>query len=224
MKFERKYVWEWPVRLFHWINVFCIVGLTATGFIIGNPPAVLSELEASQQFWFGTVRMIHFILAYVLVLNFVFRFYWGVVGNEYAKIFSNFPRTKEDWEAIKDVLRTDILLVKLEGRPFVGHNPVAYLSYWVFFFLLVFQTATGFAYYSQMSDAWFPQLFSWVTVILGGEYNVRFLHHITTWFFIIFAMIHVYIAAYHDYVEGTGIISSMISGWKFIPKKETEKE
>jgi Ni/Fe-hydrogenase 1 B-type cytochrome subunit len=39
------------------------------------------------------------------------------------------------------------------------------------------------------------------------------------WFFIIFAMVHVYLVFYHDYVEGRGVISSMAGGWKFVEKQ-----
>jgi Ni/Fe-hydrogenase 1 B-type cytochrome subunit len=218
--FDRKYVWQFPVRMFHWVNFFCIVGLTITGFIIASPPAILSELEASKQFWFGYVRMIHFILGYVLLFNLIVRIYWGFVGNEYAKWKSMNPFDKSKREELSDVLKADIFLTKLEGKLSVGHNPLASLSYWIFFILLILQIATGFAYYSQMSDSWIPKIFAWVTILLGGDYNTRFVHHLFTWFFIIFAMVHVYIASYHDYVEGRGVISSMISGWKFIPKKE----
>ncbi len=35
------------------------------------------------------------------------------------------------------------------------------------------------------------------------------------WFFIVFAVIHVYLVFYNDYVEARGVISSMSGGWKF---------
>jgi len=35
----------------------------------------------------------------------------------------------------------------------------------------------------------------------------------------LFALVHVYIVFYHDYVEGRGEISSMGGGWKFIEKE-----
>lgn len=34
------YVWELPVRIFHWVNATAIVVLCVTGYIIGNPPAI----------------------------------------------------------------------------------------------------------------------------------------------------------------------------------------
>jgi Ni/Fe-hydrogenase 1 B-type cytochrome subunit len=43
------------------------------------------------------------------------------------------------------------------------------------------------------------------------------------WFFPVFIIIHVYLVAYHDYVEGRGILSSMVGGWKFIEAPPAEK-
>jgi Ni/Fe-hydrogenase 1 B-type cytochrome subunit len=43
------------------------------------------------------------------------------------------------------------------------------------------------------------------------------------WFFILFAVVHVYLVFYHDYVEGRGEISSMGGGWKFIEEDVFEK-
>ena len=43
------------------------------------------------------------------------------------------------------------------------------------------------------------------------------------WFFILFTMIHVYLVFYHDYVEGHGVMSSMVGGWKFLPLDEADK-
>ena len=46
------------------------------------------------------------------------------------------------------------------------------------------------------------------------------------WFFICFAIVHVYLVFYHDYIERNGTTSSMIGGWKFQEegKEEREKE
>ena len=41
------YVWQWPVRAFHWINAIAIVVLAVTGYLIGDPIAFQSSAEAS---------------------------------------------------------------------------------------------------------------------------------------------------------------------------------
>lgn len=126
--FQRKYVWEFPIRAFHWINFICILGLILTGFLIGNPPSILSELEASQQFWFGYIRMIHFILGYVWTFNFIFRIYWGFIGSEQAKWKNWNPFSRDKKEEFVDVLKADIVLSKLERKTSLEHNPVAILA------------------------------------------------------------------------------------------------
>ena len=35
------YVWQLPVRIFHWVNAFVITVLCITGYIIGDPPAIM---------------------------------------------------------------------------------------------------------------------------------------------------------------------------------------
>ena len=60
----------------------------------GAHPRVFYAAEAYQQYWFGWVRFIHFLCAYVYVFNFLARLYWGFVGNKYAKWNNFFPLTE----------------------------------------------------------------------------------------------------------------------------------
>ena len=55
------------------------------------PVAVSTAAEAYQQYWFGWVRAIHFVAAYVFFFNFLFRIYWGFAGNEYASWHNFIP-------------------------------------------------------------------------------------------------------------------------------------
>ena len=49
--YKRVYVWQLPVRIFHWLNALSIAVLAITGFIIADPPAFLSNAEAWDTFW-----------------------------------------------------------------------------------------------------------------------------------------------------------------------------
>ena len=95
---ERVYVWQLPVRLFHWINAACLVALGGTGYLIGAPLAFQSSAEPSFGYWFGTVRFIHFSVAYLLIFNFLFRIYWGFVGNKYATWRNFIPLRASQWK------------------------------------------------------------------------------------------------------------------------------
>jgi Ni/Fe-hydrogenase 1 B-type cytochrome subunit len=66
-----------------------------------------------------------------------------------------------------------------------------------------------------MSTSWIGKAAVWVLPVLGGDSGARQWHHAMLWFYILFVMVHVYLVAYHDYVEGRGTVSSMVGGWKF---------
>jgi Ni/Fe-hydrogenase 1 B-type cytochrome subunit len=210
------YVWEFPVRLFHWINALCVIVLCISGFAVGHPVAIQFAGEASRQYWFGTMRFAHFAAAYIWIVVAGLRLYWGFVGNEYVRFRNFLPLRKEQWKEIRAVLSVDILQVWKGATFSVGHNALAGLAYVIGFAAFLFQALLGFGMYAATSKGWFAQLFTWVVPLLGGDFRVRLLHHSMMWFFVTFAIVHVYLSAYHDYVEATGTMSSMIGGWKFV--------
>jgi Ni/Fe-hydrogenase 1 B-type cytochrome subunit len=219
VEYRRVYVWELPVRFYHWINALSLVLLCVTGYLIGAPIRAFYAAEAYQQYWFGTVRFVHFLCAYVYVFNFLIRIYWGFAGNKYARWKNFFPLEKWQREEIVDVIKTDVLQVKLHGRISTGHNSLAALVYFFTFLVFCFQAITGFELYSSMSYAWLPSLFKWIVPLMGGEMEIRHWHHTMMWFFVTFVIVHVYLSCYHDYIEGRGTISSIIGGWKFEREK-----
>lgn len=224
MNLREVYVWELPVRFYHWVNALCIVILCITGFMIANPPAIMNEGEANFSYWFGTVRFIHFVAAFVFFFNFVFRIYWGFVGNKYASWKNFIPLTKGQWKEFWEVVKVDIFMVKNKPVDSIGHNTLASLSYFLLFLAFLLQCVTGFGLYAKMSTSLLPQAFAWVVPLLGGDLFVREIHHFLTWFFILFAIGHIYIVTYHDYIERRGVTSSMIGGWKFIEEEVAEEE
>lgn len=221
---EEVYVWQVPMRIYHWLNALCIIVLSITGFIIADPVAVVDATEATYSFWFGTVRLIHFIAGFVFFFNLVFRLYWSFAGNRFAKWDNFVLLKKEQWKEFFEIVKVDILMLKTKPVESIGHNTVAAFTYFIMFFSAVLQATTGFALYAQMSQASFPKLFSWVIPLFGGEFIVRDIHHITTWAFILFALVHIYLVLYHDYIERRGETSAMIGGWKFVREDIIEAE
>ena len=220
--YQRVYVWELPVRFYHWLNALCVLVLIVTGYLIGNPQSIFYASEAYQQYWFGTVRFIHFVAAFVFFFMFLVRIYWGFVGNAFARWTNFIPYKREQADEIVDVLKVDMLLTKVRGDISLGHNSLAGLIYFLSFLAFLFQSVTGFALYSSMSSAWLPQMFRWVVPLMGGEFRVRQWHHAMMWFFILFAIVHVYLVFYHDYIEGRGTTSSMVGGWKFERRRRND--
>jgi len=221
-RFRRVYVWEFPVRFYHWVNALCVVLLCATGYAIGRPIALTYSSEAYQQYWFGTVRFVHFVAAFIFFFNFLVRIYWGFVGNTYARWTNFIPTKPAQWAEMAEVTKVDVLQTTPGEFITVGHNALAGLIYFLSFLAFLFQSLTGFALYSSMSHSWFPRMFAWITPIMGGDFAVRQWHHVFMWFFILFVLVHVYLVFYHDYIEGRGTTSSMVGGWKFDSEKRDE--
>lgn len=220
---RRVYVWELPVRLYHWINALAVTVLAVTGYMIGRPLSVPVSGEASFSYFFGWVRFIHFVAAYVFFFNFLLRIYWGFVGNRYAR-WDNFvplgrQRLRRQMKEAVEVLKVDVLQATVRPIESVGHNALAGWTYFLTFLAFLFQTVTGFGMYAAMSHAWLPRLFVWIVPLMGGDFAVRQWHHVMMWFFVVFSMVHVYIVFYHDYVEGRGVLSSMAGGWKFVERR-----
>ena len=222
--YRRIYVWEVPVRLFHWINVVTILLLAVTGYLIGNPQAIFQANEAYQQYWFGWVRFTHFAAAYIFFFNALFRLYWAFAGNQFASWRNYVPYRKRQFVELWETVRVDIIQLDLRGKIAVGHNYLASFTYFAMIFVFLFMVVTGFGLYASMSDAWLPQLFTWIIPLMGGDANVRQWHHLVMWAFVVFTIIHLYLVYYHDHVEGRGTTSSIIDGWKFIREDEIEKQ
>jgi Ni/Fe-hydrogenase 1 B-type cytochrome subunit len=227
LKFRRVYVWELPVRYFHWINVFSITILAVTGLLISNPPALLSNAEASDVYWFGIIRFIHFGTAYIFFFNMILRIYWSFVGNKFSSYKAFWPFTQKMYHNFLHVIKVDIFLRNEEHPDIkdisVGHNSIAAISYIALFVVALVQVFTGFGLYAANSGWWLPKLFSWVVPFMGGDFIVRTIHHISTWIFILFTLIHVYLVFYHDWLEGRGEVSSMFGGYKFVSDKRIHK-
>jgi len=222
-KLRRVYVWEQPVRIYHWLNALVLLALIVTGFYIANPLALQSKTEASFMYTMGWFRYIHFIAAYLFFFNFLFRLYWGFAGNKYANWKQFIPTSKRFIKEIWHVIKIDILMMKGKEHISIGHNALAGFIYFFTFIAFLVQCLTGFGLYASMSDWWLPNLFSWVPALFGGDIVTRQVHHWSMWFFILFVVIHVYLVFYHDYVEGRGEISSMGGGWKFIEDEVFEE-
>ena len=215
----RAYVWELPIRIFHWLNMLAIFVLMGTGIYIGKPmtAAIIPE-EAYYSNLMGWMRYIHFFAAFIFVINLMFRLYWVAIGNKFAT--SN-PLRLIFWKELFETVKF-YLFLKNKKPHYVGHNPLAQLSYWIFIGVGSWIVMlTGFyMYFEPQLDSFWGNLFFWVPYVFGGDsFTVRSWHHLTAWGFMLFTLIHVYMAFRDDYLERNGSISSMLTGYKTTTKK-----
>jgi Ni/Fe-hydrogenase b-type cytochrome subunit len=214
------YLWQWPIRAMHWAAAVCIVVLAVTGFMIGRPWFITSG-EASSHYYIGFARLVHFLAAGVLVATALVRFYWMFAGNQFERLGALFPVRKRDWVNLWKMIKY-YLMIDTEGVPkYLGHNPLQQLSYTFVFLVAAVMVLTGFAMYGQSNPNGFIwTMFHWVNNVTGSLQYTRSIHHVSTWIFLIFIPIHVYLALRAEVIERTGTISSIVSGGRFVPKDE----
>jgi Ni/Fe-hydrogenase 1 B-type cytochrome subunit len=210
------YVWEAPVRLWHWVMAASITVLVTTGLLIAYPPPTVGG-EASGHFLFGYIRFAHFTAGYTLAVGWLLRIYWAFVGNDYSRQLFLVPLfNKAWWGEFWNDIRTYAFL---EAKPlrFGGHNPMAQFA--MFFILTLasfFMIFTGFAMYSEGAGkgSWADALFGWVIPLFGQSQDVHTWHHLCMWAIIVFTIVHLYMAIRQDIVTREGIISTMVSGYR----------
>ncbi|WP_321528668.1 Ni/Fe-hydrogenase, b-type cytochrome subunit [Sedimenticola selenatireducens] len=210
------YVYEAPVRVWHWVNALSITLLAITGYLIAHPLPTLPG-EASDHFLMGIIRFVHFAAAYIFAVGFLGRIYWAMVGNRYSRQLFKLPLLRRKfWKDLLHEVRWYAFLEK-EPKKYVGHNPLAHL------FMVAIITVggavmllTGFALYAEQTGlgSWQDSLFGWLIPLVGQSQDVRLWHHWGMWVIVVFVMLHVYVAIREDIVSRQSLISTMISGWR----------
>ncbi len=216
---RRVYVWQIPVRLTHWVNVVCIVILAVTGYYIGNPYIRVSPQEAYSPYFTGLIRFIHFSTAIVFTVSVAIRTYWAFVGNEWASWRGLFPFLyPEGRRSLKEALQY-YLFLRREPPEVIGHNALAGLTYMIIVILYILEILTGYALFGVLhpESIWSP-LTGWLFALMSMQ-TVRLIHHFIMYLLIAFAIHHVYSAWLVDIEEGNGLMSSIFSGFKFMPQQ-----
>jgi Ni/Fe-hydrogenase 1 B-type cytochrome subunit len=219
------YVYEAPVRIWHWITALAISVLCVTGYLIASPLPSMQIGEATDQFVFGYIRFAHFAAAMVLTVGFLGRAYWAIFGNHHARQLFTLPLLRRHWwSEVWFEIRWYLFLEK-KPKKYVGHNPLAQLAMFMFITLGVsFMIVTGFALYGEGLGAgsWADRLFGWVIPLAGGSQTVHSLHHLGMWWIVIFIIVHIYVAVREDIMSRQSIVSTMISGHRTFKDDDPE--
>lgn len=151
-------VWDWPVRLGHWLMVggFCLAWLTA-------------ESE--------TFRLVHVISGATVLGVATFRLPWGFIGSRYAR-FADFVRGPT---AVKDYLSS---ILKREPAHHVGHNPAGGWAIVILLGLGILTSLVGWAMYNDIGGHLLEELHEGlatsmlivVLIHLAGVFSGSLLH------------------------------------------------
>lgn len=210
------YVYEAPVRIWHWINVLAIVVLAVTGYFIGSPLPTQPG-EASANYLMGYIRFAHFAAAYIFAVGMLGRIYWAFAGNHHAREMFWVPIFNPAyWREVWTMVKWYAFVIRQPSR-YVGHNPLArFAMFFVFFLMSVFMIVTGFAMYAEglQRGSWADKLFGWVIPLMGQSQDVHTWHHLGMWALVMFIIVHVYAAIREDIMGRTSVVSTMISGFR----------
>ena len=216
VQYRQVYLWHWPIRGMHWIAAACVVTLAVTGFYIGGP-YFLTSGAASEHFLMGWFRFLHFTAAGVLVATAILRTYWLFAGNRFERWSALFPVTPKDWANMGKVLKAYLFIEPGRAPHYMGHNPVQQMAYTALYGVALVQVLTGFFMYGLADPGgFFYTTFGWVGALLGGAQMVRFVHHVLTWFWLVFLPLHVYLTIRADVVHRESRVSSIISGERYV--------
>lgn len=207
-------------RFLHWVRAFMIIFLIASGFYIAYPFLQPNANSEPTGFLQAYSRAFHCIAGFVLICASIFRVYLFFFARS-----SNPERT-----SILQVFNPIIWFKTIGAYLFIAHhphikgayNPLQFCTYLMLGILTLVICVTGVSLYSNVyhsglgafSAAWF----GWVEIVCGGLANVRAIHHIVTWVFIIFIPVHIYLVIWNSVRYPNGGADAMISGIRYVDK------
>jgi len=216
MTYEKHYVWSILLRLYHWAMVSAIVALTVTGFYI-NSPWTQTTLEGAGLFPMMTMRNIHGLAGYLLTGAIFARIFLLIFGNRQERILDMLPVTPRNIKNLVATLGSYLYITDSHDEERLGHNVLAGMTYILTFIVALFQIASGF--YLRLPESAFWQ--NWGVTLFGTQQHARYIHHLLMWYFLIFALVHVYLVIWNDLKNPDGLISSIFTGNKFRPRVNT---
>ncbi len=234
-------VWDKTVRIFHWVNVLCVLGLIAIGTVIFNAKGLGVTNDGKI-----LLKTVHVYIGYVFFVNLSWRIVWGFIGSRYARWGAILPfgaEYKGQWSAMMNGMKA--------GKPvgFVGHNPIARLMVALLFLLMSIQAITGLVLAG--TDVYMPPfggtIKEWVatdktSVELVEPYSKEGIDEtaykemrdfrkpfITTHYYVFFTLLaaillHLLGVVVTELRERNGLVSAMFTGKKVFAEKPFDSE
>ena len=98
------YVYEAPVRFWHWAQCAAFFMLVITGFLIGWPP-IANYATTWDTYFFGNIILLHLVCGMLFAVLMLYRIYWAFVGNKYSRMIFILPFWDMEW--IKGIFGID---------------------------------------------------------------------------------------------------------------------
>jgi cytochrome b len=233
---ELIFVWSRNIRLFHWVNVLAITLLIIVGLIIFN--AKLFGITTDGKI---LLKTIHVFIGYVFSINLLFRLIIGFVGKAQERWNTVLPFKAGFYQELSD-------FKKHKKATYKGHNPAGKLMVLALISLMFVQMVTGLViagtdiYYPPFGKYFAESIavdkqnlesikpYSKDNVEEAAYQEMRAIRkpfvtlHVYAFYGLIFLIpLHILGVIIAERREKTALISAMITGYKYLPKSNTDK-
>jgi cytochrome b len=236
-QFQQVYVWSKYLRLFHWLNVLAIVLLLALGLVIFNAGALGVSVEGKI-----LLKTLHVIVGYVFTANLLVRIVMGFFGNGYERWRKTLPFTKGFAADLAD-------LKQVPHKTYKGHNPLGKLMVAALLLTMSIQMVSGLVIAG--TDIYYPPLGQYFAKSIAVDANQLELikpyskdnvdeqayqamrevrkpfitAHVYAFYTLLFLIpLHIIGVFESERREKTALVSSMINGYKYLPKQADENK
>jgi len=186
---ERVFVWDAPVRLFHWALVALLIGLVITAEGLDD------AIELHAKLGLATLALV------------LFRVAWGMVGGSYAR-FGQFLRGPR---AVAAYART---LIDRKPHFVAGHNP---LGGWMVVLLLTALTTQAILGLFANDDVLFDGPLAYLVSKETSD-RLTGLHADLYHALLVLVGLHVVAVIAHKLVKGDNLVPAMFTGYKRLPQ------
>lgn len=218
-----SFVYSSTNRVLHWIRAVVITGLTITGFYIATP--LHSHGALNHPLIYGEWVSWHLIFGFILIGAGLLRIYLFFFG----------PDSTSELKSLEDEFSLKSWIIQLKSYFFIGelrkkgiYGPLQFFSYAMIMVFTLIASITGLILYvhnyHQGIGGFLYDPMRLAEYWIGGLANVRLIHHITMWGFLIFIPIHVYMVVWSAIRFKHGGVDIMFTGYDYHLKKREKKE
>ncbi|PCK33170.1 cytochrome b/b6 domain-containing protein [Pseudoalteromonas piscicida] len=235
MNREAIKVWSAPIRVFHWVNVIAILLLIVIGLIILNGKTLGITSDGKV-----LLKTLHVTVGYVFALNLFVRLIFGLIGSGYERFGKMLPFYQGFSRELMHFFRNKDTVHK-------GHNPAGKLMIAAMLLLMSVQAASGLILAG--TDIYYPPFGNYFAKSIAVDQaqvqqirpyskenvNVQkykamrafrkpfITAHVYAFYgLLILIPLHVAGVIVAERREKSALVSGMISGIKYLPKKPKE--
>jgi len=214
------YVWQYPMRLFHWGMVISIGVLSFTGYYIHNPFIVG---QVNHPYLMGWFRFVHEAFGMLVTALLLMRIYLFFGGNRWVGWRQYVPLRGAQWKEMWEVMKF-YGFIRPTPISKIGHNAIAAFSYLGIYSLVLVEIVTGLVMFNWlMPTAVLSPLVGWIPRFVSFP-NLRLIHFFLMFIFICFGVFHVHLCLLISREEKRGLMDSIFIGYKVIPEDELQEE